>query len=211
VSDSGVGMDRETLARAFDPFFTTKEPGRGTGLGLSQVYGFVEQSGGHVLIDSQPGKGTTVRIYLPGLPEDAVELEPDLKPPDTGEASGTETILVVEDDDAVRAYSTQVLRELGYRVLEAPNASAALEILDRQADVHLLFTDIGLPGAMNGRQLSDEARRRRSGLKVLFTTGYAGDAIIRAGRLEAGISMMNKPFTFADLTKRVRDALDAGP
>jgi PAS domain S-box-containing protein len=211
VRDSGVGMDRETLARAFDPFFTTKEPGRGTGLGLSQVYGFVEQSGGHVLIDSQPGKGTTVRIYLPGLPEDAVELEPDLKPPDTGEASGTETILVVEDDDAVRAYSTQVLRELGYRVLEAPNASAALEILDRQADVHLLFTDIGLPGAMNGRQLSDEARRRRSGLKVLFTTGYAGDAIIRAGRLEAGISLMNKPFTFADLTKRVRDALDAGP
>ena len=211
VRDSGVGMDRETLARAFDPFFTTKEPGRGTGLGLSQVYGFVEQSGGHVLIDSQPGKGTTVRIYLPGLPEDAVELEPDLKPPDTGEARGTETILVVEDDDAVRAYSTQVLRELGYRVLEAPNASAALEILDRQADVHLLFTDIGLPGAMNGRQLSDEARRRRSGLKVLFTTGYAGDAIIRAGRLEAGISLMNKPFTFADLTKRVRDALDAGP
>jgi CheY-like chemotaxis protein len=134
-----------------------------------------------------------------------------LEPPDTGEARGTETILVVEDDDAVRAYSTQVLRELGYRVLEAPNASAALEILDRQADVHLLFTDIGLPGAMNGRQLSDEARRRRSGLKVLFTTGYAGDAIIRAGRLEAGISLMNKPFTFADLTKRVRDALDAGP
>jgi PAS domain S-box-containing protein len=211
VSDSGVGMDRETLARAFDPFFTTKEPGRGTGLGLSQVYGFVEQSGGHVLIDSQPREGTTVRIYLPRLPEDAIELEPDLEPPDTGEARGTETILVVEDDDAVRAYSTQVLRELGYRVLEAPNASAALEILDRQADVHLLFTDIGLPGAMNGRQLSDEARRRRSGLKVLFTTGYAGDAIIRAGRLEAGISLMNKPFTFADLTKRVRDALDAGP
>ena len=119
-----------------------------------------------------------------------------------------ETILVVEDDDAVRAYSTEVLRELGYHVLEAPNAGAALEILDRQADVHLLFTDIGLPGAMNGRQLSDEARRRRSGLKVLLATGYAGNAVIHAGQLEPGVSLMSKPFSFADLTKRVRDALD---
>jgi CheY-like chemotaxis protein len=208
VSDTGVGMDRETLAKAFDPFFTTKALGHGTGLGLSQVYGFVEQSGGHVLIDSQPGMGTTVRIFLPRSPDDAAELEADGEPLGVGQARGSETILVVEDDDAVRAYSAEVLRELGYRVLEAPNAGAALEILDRQADVHLLFTDIGLPGAMNGRQLSDEARRRRSGLKVLLATGYAGDAIIHAGRLEPGVSLMSKPFTFADLTKRVRTALD---
>ena len=209
VRDTGVGMDRETLAKAFDPFFTTKALGHGTGLGLSQVYGFVEQSGGHVLIDSQPGMGTTVRIFLPRLPaDDAAELEADSDTPKFGEARGSETILVVEDDDAVRAYSTEVLRELGYHVLEAPNAGAALEILDRQADVHLLFTDIGLPGAMNGRQLSDEARRRRSGLKVLLATGYAGDAIIHAGRLEPGVSLMSKPFSFADLTNRVRDALE---
>jgi len=208
VRDTGVGMDRETLAKAFDPFFTTKALGHGTGLGLSQVYGFVEQSGGHVLIDSQPGMGTAVRIFLPRLPDDAAELEADGEPLEVGEGRGSETILVVEDDDAVRAYSTEVLRELGYHVLEAPNAGAALEILDRQADVHLLFTDIGLPGAMNGRQLSDEARRRRSGLKVLLATGYAGDAIIHAGRLEPGVSLMSKPFTFADLTKRVLSALD---
>ena len=207
VRDSGAGMDKETLARAFDPFFTTKGPGRGTGLGLSQVYGFVEQSGGHVLIESQPGMGTTVRIVLPRSPDDAVELDVDGEPPEVSEARRSETILVVEDDDAVRAYSTEVLRELGYHVLEAPNAGAALEILDRQADVHLLFTDIGLPGAMNGRQLSDEARRRRSGLKVLLATGYAGNAIIHAGRLEPGVSLMTKPFIFADLTKRVRSAL----
>ncbi len=208
VSDTGVGMDRETLAKAFDPFFTTKGLGHGTGLGLSQVYGFVEQSGGHVLIDSNPGVGTTVRIFLRRLPDDAAELGADREPPEPGEAGGSDTILVVEDDDAVRAYSTEVLRDLGYHVLEAPNAGAALEILDRQADVHLLFTDIGLPGAMNGRQLSDEARRLRSGLKVLLTTGYAGKAIIHAGRLEPGVSFMTKPFSFADLTKRVRDALD---
>jgi CheY-like chemotaxis protein len=171
VRDTGVGMDQETLGKAFDPFVTTKALGHGTGLGLSQVYGFVEQSGGHALIESQPGMGTTVQIFLPRLPDDAAELGTDEEPPQVGEAGGSETILVVEDDDAVRAYSTEVLRELGYRVLEAPNAGAALEILDRQADVHLLFTDIGLPGAMNGRQLSDEARRRRSGLKVLLATG----------------------------------------
>ena len=157
-----------------------------------------------MLIDSNPGVGTTVRIFLRRLPDDAAELGADREPPEPGEAGGSETILVVEDDDAVRAYSTEVLRDLGYHVLEAPNAGAALEILDRQADVHLLFTDIGLPGAMNGRQLSDEARRRRSGLKVLLTTGYAGKAIIHAGRLEPGVSFMTKPFSFADLTKRVR-------
>jgi PAS domain S-box-containing protein len=208
VRDRGTGMDQETLAKAFDPFFTTKGLGHGTGLGLSQVYGFVEQSGGHVLIDSQPGMGTMVRILLPRSPDDAVELEADSESPEFDEARRSETILVVEDDDAVRAYSTEVLRELGYHVLEAPNAGAALEILDRQADVHLLFTDIGLPGAMNGRQLSDEARRRRSGLRVLLATGYAGNAVIHAGRLEPGVSLMTKPFSFANLTKRVRDALD---
>ena len=209
VRDNGVGMDQQTLARVFEPFFTTKEIGRGTGLGLSQVHGFVQQSGGRVMIDSQPGAGTEVQIYLPRLPDSAEEpITYDADVAETRGDQGSETILVVEDDDAVRALSTEVLRDAGYRVLEAPNAGAALEILERQPDVRLLFTDIGLPGAMNGRQLSDEARQRRAGLKVLFTTGYARDAIIHAGHLDPGISLIGKPFSFADLTRKVRETLD---
>jgi PAS domain S-box-containing protein len=209
VADNGVGMDRQTLAKAFDPFFTTKEADRGTGLGLSQVYGFVQQSGGQVQIDSQPGVGTSVQIYLPRLPDDAEESESLDESAAADEQKGTETVLVVEDDDAIRGYCTDVLREFGYHLLEAPNAGAALEILDRQPDVRLLLTDIGLPGAMNGRQLSDEARQRRPGLKVVLTTGYTGDTVIHAGRLERGVSLMLKPFSFADLAKKVREALDA--
>ena len=208
VADNGSGMDRQTMAKAFDPFFTTKEVDRGTGLGLSQVYGFVQQSGGQVQIDSEPGVGTSVRILLPRLPDGAEEPEP-VSAPLADEQHGSETILVVEDDDAIRGYCTDVLREFRYHVLEAPNATAALEILDRQPDVRLLFTDIGLPGSMNGRQLSDEARQRRPELKVLFTTGYTGDSVIHAGRLERGISLMVKPFSFADLTRKVREALDS--
>jgi PAS domain S-box-containing protein len=209
VSDNGVGMDRQTLAKAFDPFFTTKEADRGTGLGLSQVYGFVQQSGGQVQIDSQPGVGTSVQIYLPRLPDDAEEPEPVDESATADEQKGSETVLVVEDDDAIRGYCTDVLREFGYHLLEAPNAGAALEILDRQPDVRLLLTDIGLPGPMNGRQLSDEARQRRPGLKVVLTTGYTGDTVIHAGRLERGVSLMLKPFSFAELAKKVREALDA--
>jgi len=208
IRDNGFGMDAPTMAKAFDPFFTTKGIGRGTGLGLSQVQGFVQQSGGQVVIDSRPGAGTAVRIYLPRLCDDADEDEPAEEVPETDTKLGSETILVVEDDDAVRAFSTDVLRELGYRVLEAPNAGAALEILDRQPHVQLLFTDIGLPGAMSGRQLSDEARQRRHGLKVLLTTGYAKDTIIQTGRLEMGVALISKPFGSADLAKRVRAMLD---
>jgi PAS domain S-box-containing protein len=209
VKDNGTGMDQQTLAKAFDPFFTTKRVGHGTGLGLSQVYGFVQQSGGQVVIDSQPGVGTAVQIYLPRLPDDAEESEPQHRILIGGDQKGTETILVVEDDDAVRAHSTDVLRELGYHILEAPNSGAALEILDRQPDVRLLFTDIGLPGSMNGRQLSDEARHRRPELKVVLTTGYTEDTIIHAGRLERGVSLILKPFGFADLTKKIREAFDS--
>jgi CheY-like chemotaxis protein len=210
VSDGGIGMDADVVSKAFDPFFTTKEAGRGTGLGLSQVYGFVRQSGGQVLIDSRPGEGTTVRIYLPRLTDETEPPEPDSWSPSPQDIQGSETILVVEDDDAVRAYSTDALRDLGYRVLEAPNASAALEILDRQADVRLLFTDIGLPGAMNGPQLRDEARRRRPNLKVLFTTGYMRDVAGHPGRLDPGDALIRKPFSFADLTQKIRTALDSG-
>ena len=209
VADNGAGMDRQTLAKAFDPFFTTKEADRGTGLGLSQVYGFVQQSGGQVQIDSEPGVGTSVQIYLPRLPDDTEEPEPLDERPAADEQKGTETVLVIDDDDAIRGYCTDVLREFGYHVLEAPNAGAALEILDRQPDVRLLLTDIGLPGPMNGRQLSDEARQRRPELRVVLTTGYTGDTVLHTGRLERGVSLMVKPFSFADLTRTVREALDA--
>src|SRR5262249_16660004 len=161
---------------AFEPFFTTKEVGQGTGLGLPQVYGFVKQSGGHVKIYSEPNEGTTVKLYLPRLlsgeqPADAPgEAKPE-PPRPTGE-----TVLVVEGDDDGRGYRADILRDLGYQVVEAPEGAAALAALDAEPRIRLLFTDVGLPGGLNGRQLADEARRRRPDLKVLFTTGYARNA-----------------------------------
>jgi PAS domain S-box-containing protein len=208
VTDDGTGMDSNTLAKAFDPFFTTKKTGHGTGLGLSQVYGFVKQSGGQVLIDSQPSVGTKVSIYLPRLPDEAEESELEDDKLASQAPSGTEAILVVEDDDAIRAHTTDVLRELGYHLFEAPNAVAALEILDRQPDVRLLFTDIGLPGTMNGRQLSDRAREQRTDLRVLLTTGYTGDTIVQTGQLGTGVFLLMKPFSYRQLTRKVREALD---
>jgi PAS domain S-box-containing protein len=208
VKDNGHGMDPETLTRVFEPFFTTKGTGRGTGLGLSQVYGFVQQSSGHVLIDSHPGVGTSVSIYLPRLSDDAELSAFDEDKVESMGEEGSGTILVVEDDDAIRMQTTDVLREHGYHVLEAPNAGSALEILDRQPEVGLLFADIGLPGTMNGRQLSDEARRRRAGLKVVLTTGYTADTIVHAGRLEKDVSLLMKPFGFTELTRKVREALN---
>jgi CheY-like chemotaxis protein len=213
ITDTGVGMSRDIIAQAFEPFFTTKEAGQGTGLGLSQVYGYVKQTGGHVNIYSEPGQGTTVKIYLPRLlaDEDAAETAEPARTVSVDEPS--KTILVVEDNDDVRSHSAEILNELGYRVLEAPNGPAAMEILERDGDVLLLFTDVGLPGGMNGRQLAEEARRRRPKLKVLFTTGYAKNAIVHDGRLDPGVQLLTKPFTYAGLAAKVRDLLDedAGP
>jgi PAS domain S-box-containing protein len=208
VSDTGVGMDEDTMARVFEPFFTTKEAGKGTGLGLSQVYGFVKQSGGHVKIYSEPGQGTTVKIYLPRLVGvlAADEIASERPAP---EGMRSETILVVEDDDNVRAYSVEVLRELGYRVLEARDGAAALTILERQHErIDLLFSDVVLPGGMTGAMLAREARALRPGLKVLFTTGYARNAIVHHGRLDPGVQLITKPFTYANLAAKVRDVLD---
>ncbi len=207
VTDSGCGMSKETLAHAFDPFFTTKPTGEGTGLGLSQVFGFVKQSGGHIKLYSEIGEGTTVKIYLPRY-YGASDVEHENAP--IAEAGGhrDETILVVEDDDDVRIYSTESLRDLGFTVLEARDGASALRVLELHPEIKLLFTDVGLP-SMNGRQLVEEARKRRPELRVLFTTGYARNAIVHQGRLDVGVQLLTKPFTRAELGARIRDVLDA--
>jgi PAS domain S-box-containing protein len=207
VSDTGTGMSEDTISRAFEPFFTTKPVGEGTGLGLSQVYGFVKQSGGHVKIYSELGQGTCVRIYLPRL-HDAARIDPPDEQPSAPEAASEETILVVEDDDDVRAYSVEILRELGYRVIEAHDGPSALRLLERQVRVDLLFTDVVLPGGMTGAQVAAQARGAKPELKVLFTTGYARNAIVHHGRLDQGVQLITKPFSMSDLATRVRDVLD---
>ncbi|MGN6572745.1 MAG: response regulator [Pseudolabrys sp.] len=208
ISDTGSGMPPEVIARAFEPFFTTKDIGHGTGLGLSQVYGFVKQSGGHVRIYSEVGSGTSVKLYLPRLLADAGADAEETTTPSAGGA-GSETILVVEDDDDVRAYTTETLRELGYRVLEAGHGEAGLKLLREHAEIALLFTDVGLPGGMNGRKLSEAAVAVRPDLKVLFTSGYTRNAIVHDGRLDAGVELITKPFTQSVLAAKLRDILDA--
>ncbi len=207
ISDTGVGMSDEVAAKAFDPFFTTKEVGRGTGLGLSQVYGFVKQSGGHVKISSEVGAGTTIKLYLPRMRSDETS---EARPADAAAPRGhRETILIVEDEPELRSFTTDLVRELDYQVIDAADARSALRLLDSHGDVALLFTDVGLPGGMNGRQLADEARRRRPDLKVLFTSGYVRDAIVHHGRLDPGVQLLSKPFTFMGLATKLRQVLDS--
>jgi PAS domain S-box-containing protein len=207
IRDSGTGMTLDVRARAFDPFFTTKPIGQGTGLGLSQVFGFVRQSGGHIELTSEVGRGTTVHIYLPRSVAAIEPAEPQRVDDGVPVGDRSETILVVEDDDGVRQYSVESLRELGFSILEAAHGTRALEILDAHPEVSLLFTDVGLPG-MNGGELVREVRRRRPKLKVLFTTGYARDALENRGRLDPGIGLLTKPFTRAELGARLREVLD---
>jgi signal transduction histidine kinase/CheY-like chemotaxis protein len=205
ISDTGVGMDAETATKAIEPFFTTKEVGRGTGLGLSMVYGFVKQSGGHIKIYSERGEGTTVKMYLPRLVGNLAEqpAEPGLESMEHGE----EAILVCEDDDDVRAYSVEVLRELGYEIFEAANGPEALALLEANS-VDLLFTDVVLPGGMTGAVLAKEAAKVQPGIRTLYTTGYARNAIVHHGRLDPGVDLITKPFSYAELAARVRDILD---
>jgi two-component system NtrC family sensor kinase len=206
VSDTGTGMSPEVADKAFEPFFTTKPPGMGTGLGLSQVYGFVKQSDGDVRIDSAPGAGTTVTIYLPRRKDAG-------KPTaDDGAVQGDhrglgQRVLVTEDDEGVRHFVSDTLAELGYEVIQAPDGNAALNII-ATSQVDLLLTDVVMPG-MNGRALAEEAKRRLPSLKVLYMTGYSRDAIVHQGRLDAGVSLIQKPFTQSDLAQRVRSVLMA--
>ena len=204
VSDTGAGMSAEVLQSAFEPFFTTKPEGKGSGLGLSMVYGFVKQSGGHAKIYSEPGHGTTVRFYLPRVmaEEDNVVAA---EPLDAG--GGTETILVVEDDEGVRLTVTEMLRELGYKVLRAKDATSAMPILESGAHIDLLFTDVVMPGPVRSPELARKARERIPGIAVLFTSGYAESAIVHGGRLDPGVNLLTKPYSRNTLATRIRDAL----
>jgi PAS domain S-box-containing protein len=210
VTDTGTGMPRHVVESAFDPFFTTKEVGKGTGLGLSQVYGFVKQSGGHVKIYSEVGHGTTIKLYLPRMAGNPVE-DGGSAPEPIGQGKRSETIMVVEDDDDVRTFTVESLRELGYRVLEAHDGPSALRLLERQSEpLQLLLTDVVMP-EMSGRVLADKARDHQPDLKVLFTTGYARNAIVHGGRLDAGVELLPKPFSYEALAAKVRELLDVQP
>ena len=208
VTDNGAGMTQEVMNRAFEPFFSTKAVGEGTGLGLSQVYGFIKQSGGHIKIYSELSEGTTVKIYFPRLIIDAAT-QPEDDSIERVPGEHGETILVVEDDEDVRTYLVEPLRELDYRVLRARDFVAALEFLQqRDTRIDLLLTDVVLPG-MNGRELSRKAQSLRPGLKVLFMTGYSRNAVVHQGRLDADVELIQKPITQDQLSARIRTLLDA--
>ena len=204
VSDTGTGIPAAIRDRVFDPFFTTKEPGKGTGLGLSMVYGFVKQTGGNIKIYSEEGHGTTIRMYLPPGAAASLASGADAATAVTG---GNETILVVEDDRLVRGYVLTQLRSLGYVTLEAANAAEALNIVKAGSPFDLLFTDVIMPGAMNGRQLADEVQKIKPGSKVLYTSGYTEDAIIHHGRLDSGVLLLAKPYRKSEMAVMIRTAL----
>jgi signal transduction histidine kinase len=212
VTDTGTGMSTQIIERAFDPFFTTKAAGEGTGLGLSMVYGFVKQSGGHVKIYSEPGHGTSLKIYLPRLADEHEESAPTRESVPASEperAAASCTVLVVEDEPDVRAFTVQTLTELGYRVCEAADGTAASRILRTEPGIEVLFTDVVLPNT-DLRSLVDEAKYLHAGLKVIYTTGYASNSIIHGGTLGPGVDLLPKPFTASALARKLQAALNPG-
>jgi CheY-like chemotaxis protein len=204
VTDTGSGMTPEVQAHVFEPFFTTKREGQGTGLGLSMVYGFVKQSGGHVKIYSEPGHGTTIRLYLPRVRQEE-DLETEVDPGSS--KGGAETILVVEDDEDVRTTVVDMLSSLGYRVLRAKDAQSALAIVESGVPIDLLFTDVVMPGPLRSTELARKARERQPAIAVLFTSGYTDNAIVHAGRLDEGVELLSKPYTHEALARKIRHTL----
>ncbi|MDT8397948.1 MAG: PAS domain S-box protein [Pseudomonadales bacterium] len=207
VSDTGSGIPSEYLGRVFEPFFTTKEKGKGTGLGLSTVFGFIKQSRGHMNIYSEPGQGTTVRIYLPRVADMGEELH-QVEAVSTEIQGGHENVLLVEDDALVRQYACEQLQALGYRVILAENGRAALAIIQTRDDIDLLFTDVVMPGGLSGRELAEQAVQLRPGLKVLYTSGYTENSIVHNGRLDRGVQLLGKPYLRTTLAAKVRETLD---
>jgi len=208
VSDTGIGIPASLLDKVFEPFFTTKESGKGTGLGLSMVYGFVKQSGGQIKVTSQEGQGTTIKLYLPrssGAAEKADEA------PTSALQGGNETILVVEDDALTRKFVVSQLESLGYKIVSAATGTEALALVAHGLTFDLLFTDVIMPGGLNGRQLAEEIAQRLPSLRVLYTSGYAENAIVHDGQLDPGIALLNKPYRKADLARRIRETLSQRP
>jgi PAS domain S-box-containing protein len=205
VTDTGTGMTPEVIEKAFDPFFTTKPLGEGTGLGLSMIYGFARQSGGQIRVNSEVGQGTTMCLYLPRHSEDAVQDDDAQLPTSLGLTGEGEVVLVIDDEPTIRMLVAEVLAESGYAVIEAPDGPAGLQVLESNARIDLLITDVGLPGGMNGRQVADAARVTRPNLKVLFITGYAENAVIGRGRLDKGMYVLTKPFQMEMLADRIRE------
>lgn len=210
ISDTGSGMDEETIARAFEPFFTRKPAGSSNGMGLSMVYGFIRQSRGHVRLYSEPGQGTTVRMYLPRArdkSDDDSKRRAVMSPADDLRG-GAELILLVEDNELVRQHVEKLLSSLGYQTVSAENGKQALQLLRDNPAINLLFTDVVMPGGMNGRELAEQATEICPGLPVLFTSGYAEDAIVHQGRLERGVHLLAKPYRRMDLANKLREVLD---
>ena len=208
VTDTGIGMSKETIGRIFDPFFTTKPLGQGTGLGLSMIYGFVRQSNGQVRVYSELGHGTTMCLYFPRHHGEATNndiAEEAIAGIETGYG---ETVLIVDDEPTVRLLMVDALQDAGYRVLEAADGPGGLKILQSETRIDLLLTDVGLPGGMNGRQLADAGRALRPNLRVLFITGYAENAVVGNGHLDPGMQVVTKPFAIDALANRVRDMID---
>jgi CheY-like chemotaxis protein len=209
VTDNGCGMDAETQAHIFEPFFTTKEKGKGTGLGLATVYGIVKQSGGYVWVYSEPGRGTSFKIYLPRLEDQELGSTRDQKPEAQALPRGTETVLLVEDEKGVRELAREYLEMSGYTVIEAENGYTALELAAMHAgEIHLLMTDVVMPG-ISGRELADRVTQIRPGTKILYMSGYTDQAVVHHGILETDAVLLQKPFTAATLAAKLREILAA--
>jgi PAS domain S-box-containing protein len=208
VTDTGIGMTPELIEKAFDPFFTTKPLGEGTGLGLSMIYGFARQSGGQVRVYSEVGQGTTMCLYLPRHDEEAVADEDATLSARSVPAGDGEVVLIIDDEPTIRMLVAEVLAESGYAVIEAPDGPAGLKVLESNARIDLLITDVGLPGGMNGRQVADAARVNRPALKILFITGYAENAVVGRGRLEKGMFVLTKPFPMETFANRIREIIE---